>query len=539
MSDPASRIYVGQGFVVRPALENAINHIKKILKVHPQMIALLEFTSQGEHHRQIDVALVGPGGVDLIEIKNKHGVVEGSPEGPWTVTRNGGKEYIVNRKSGVEENPFQQARNTADDLKGYLQDVTNHRIWVCPMVWLPSASPDSQIVGDSFVGHVVGLQEFAESLRSATRRKDAWGGFRYQELPKHFHLKPINMAFLRGCVVEPMNHDGVVGLTILINVAGTQRQIQTDQHGQFDFAVDKGAVIELTIVVPNKYQQPAVLKLKVDQDYGEIDRIVLAECPPTKTEEEIYLEVKEKLQEEMAHRIEKQMQASQRQQGQMGFMIDDLKYQLQQALQRLDEQLSQKSEPQSQVLSLPVQVEQLRIQQYRDERSWQIEQAITHLEEAQPEKKVIESSLELLIEVLASERIRNDRADRQIPMIPVKTVVLEPRLPMESSIPEEEPVDAAFIPDTEVETTRSSTQKFNGLWWLGIFFAMIIVGWLWQERLAKAPIPQQQTTNIEKQEVTPAPVLEEGQTLPGKALDETSDHEMPLPGVPVHSADDP
>lgn len=567
-NDPRSRIFVGQGFRIKPSMEGAIEALVKLLKVYPRMIALLEFTSRGRHRRQIDCALVGPGGIDLIEIKNKRGRVLGSPEGEWTVEWRGLTETFFNLKNGVEENPFDQARKTADDLRDWLMQVVGHKIWVTPLVWMPSADPTSQIAADSYVRHAVGVGHFPSQLRCATRAKSAWGAFDYLELPRHFQLKPLNLAFLRGCVIESVDHSGVSNVTVLIRAGGEEREVRTDEYGQFDFAVDKGMAVEVAVVVPDRYTQPPVLTVTPQLDYQDMGKIVLTERPRSKTEEEIREEERARLTEEMRTRLEGQAREAQGTYFQMGLVIDDLNRRLRDTLLHLAERermlkTQQTHAEEGQLLPLPVQVQrsaEIATLQRQRERVTQTLHSLTQTDPDQTQEAV-RQGVEVLSDVAVTSRLALSNTRSSV--LPVKAVQVTACAPMEvpafdglgsdqhdseplsshARTEDDEIVDAQFQPFEEERPTiaweaqtapssaaPSASKRAAWPWALGIgAVAALGVGWtLFQASEAgKASPAEERAVAVE---AVDAP-------LPGKPVDEVHDSDLPLPGVPVSEED--
>lgn len=546
-SDPRSRMFVGQGFTVRPSQELAIQSIEQLLKLYPQMIAMLEFTSKGRHRRQIDCALIGPGGVDLIEIKNKRGVVHGTPEGQWTVTSSYGTEAFFNMKNGVEENPFNQARNTADDLRDWIQSRVGRKVWVSPLVWLPSADPASQIEHDSFVRHVVGLSALPSRLRSSVKQENAWGRLNYLDLPRQFDLKPIDLSFLKGKVIEPLDHAGVAGVHVIARAGDESVETATDEHGQFSVMATKGSTVEVAFAVPGRYVTPDVLKSVAELDYVELPKVTLVARTPDKTEEAIREEARQQTIQETEARVAAQLRQSAASfrdvQAQMGMVIDDLQRQLRDALLRVTEQeqtlrqqrVAQKNTPN---LPLPILVQQashaLELQQQRQ----QVTAALKGLSNARKDEQqeAAQHSLEVLSGMTAATRYQLTQA--ATPALTVKEVKVLAREPEPVPAFDAEPVDTAFqvIAEPPVETAQatpvpaepvistlpSQVGKPKWPWVMGaLVVGLVALGALWQSQQSRSAARQ----------LLVEPAVSGAEALPGVP----SNHAGPngLPGVPV------
>ena len=115
-----SRSYAGSAHTVADLPKSLYEELKFLLAERPDAFALLEFTSPGHQHRQVNCGAVSPGGVDLTEIKHKLNPVQGTADGAWATDDGGQLNTFSNRKAGRTENPYQQASSTADDLAGGL-----------------------------------------------------------------------------------------------------------------------------------------------------------------------------------------------------------------------------------------------------------------------------------------------------------------------------------------------------------------------------------------------------------------------------------
>lgn len=565
-STPRDRIFVGQGFVVKPNLQGAVQYVELLLKHYPHMIAMLEFTSKGRNHRQIDCALVGPGGIDLIEIKNKHGVVRGTPEGEWTVTYRGRTEGFFNTKNGIEENPFNQARNTTDDLKDWIKkDLGVSGVWVSPTVWLPSADPKSVIERDSFVWHAIGNQALASKIRSATKAQSCWGSFNYHKLPELFALKPIDLTFVHGRVVEPSKHAGMPDIRVIVDVDGERAETCTDTHGQFDFSVKKGSRFTVSFAVPTSFVQPDTLEAQATLDYERLEPLILGERPPTKTEEQIREEEWHQVQQEVEARVNARLQRSQQEwsdsQAKLSMVIEDLQAQLLDTLLHLDDrertlrkQLAEQKVRQER-LPLPVQVQQatqaVQLQQQREQITEALERLNTQGNESQ--KQAVQKSLAVLTEVLTENRYALTQvATPALVMRPVKLIATTPVPLPDIDAPVDEDVNQPEIPSPahasqpESIATKAASESIaleatltptpipasrpRPLWpWLaGVVVIALGLGAFWQ---------LQRGSTAQAEVVQPQSVSGTHETLPGVSVNDALTDDA-LPGVPVSKPKD-
>ena len=138
------------------------------------LFVLLEFHSLGRDRRQIDVAVLGPYGVDVVEVKAKvRGAVIASDNGPWHVRRDDGGTEALPLNGAAGENPYDQAARTAEDFRRWLEHGLGVRTQVFPLVLVPLYRRDASLRNRGFVWATNGLSTFKRSLRSLRRYKDA------------------------------------------------------------------------------------------------------------------------------------------------------------------------------------------------------------------------------------------------------------------------------------------------------------------------------------------------------------------------------
>lgn len=146
---------------------------------------LLEFISPGPNGRQVDLAILGPYGIDVIEVKCvRGGTVIVSDHGEWTVRKDGGGTYKIplNEFRGRQENPWDQADNTAKDFEKGLRSQFNGAVWeklkVFPAVLVPEGRPQAYLGSRQFVNGMNGVDELvprSRSLRSYRESSEVWG----------------------------------------------------------------------------------------------------------------------------------------------------------------------------------------------------------------------------------------------------------------------------------------------------------------------------------------------------------------------------
>lgn len=140
------------------------------------LYVLLEFHSKGHRQRQIDLAVLGPYGIDVVEVKAKvGGAVLADPNGPWHIRRDDGQIEAIPLNGAARENPYAQASNTAGDFKGWLESELGIFTKVFPLVLVPQGRRDSNLRNRGYVWTANGLDSFRSSLRSQRP---------YRELPE-------------------------------------------------------------------------------------------------------------------------------------------------------------------------------------------------------------------------------------------------------------------------------------------------------------------------------------------------------------------
>lgn len=270
-----SRIYAGSAHTVADLPASLYEELKFLLADRPDCYALLEFTSPGSHHRQVDCAVVSPGGIDLIEIKHKLNPVRGSADGAWETDDGGHLNEFSNRKAGRTENPYQQASNTADDLALGLANklrLRREQLKVYPMVLIPEAHPDCQIGGHSRVHLALGSDALGKTLR-AFNWKPVWSIHDYGQLPALLGLTAIELGSVVGCVMDAETTLPLRG--IKINVATRAEPLETNFRGGFHFMAPLGADFAL-VLEPGTLHQVTEVQIQVSHRHIDLGNVPVA-----------------------------------------------------------------------------------------------------------------------------------------------------------------------------------------------------------------------------------------------------------------------
>ncbi|HEX2864339.1 MAG TPA: carboxypeptidase regulatory-like domain-containing protein, partial [Deinococcales bacterium] len=205
-------------------------------------LVLLEFHVVDGDGRQADAAILSPRGVDLIEVKDKLGRVVGRANGTWTVTGPDGTPVpFSNKKAGVQENPYDQALKTAQDLGAFLARETGYRrLGVYPLVLVPSANPLSTFEKRADVHLANGVDELNTpgTLRAQNPKypkSSAWAPEAMDSVPRLLGLTEVGLSILYGRVVAADSGEPVPGAQVTLS-GGTDEPVRvtTDLSGKFE-----------------------------------------------------------------------------------------------------------------------------------------------------------------------------------------------------------------------------------------------------------------------------------------------------------------
>lgn len=166
-----ARLFVPTGFEASKVSPDLYHDL--LTELSEDTYVLLEFHSGGRDQRQIDVAVLGPYGVDVVEVKAKTGgAVIASANGPWKIRGDDGSFEAIPLNGAARENPYDQVERTADDFKRYLETELRLFTRVFPLVVVPSYRRDHNLRNRGFVWAANGLKNFKLSLRSQRLYKD-------------------------------------------------------------------------------------------------------------------------------------------------------------------------------------------------------------------------------------------------------------------------------------------------------------------------------------------------------------------------------
>lgn len=161
-----ARLFVPAGFEAASVSPELYAWLRTSLPA--ETCVLLEFYSPGPKQRQVDLAVLGPYGVDIVEVKAKTGgAVVAHPNGPWQMVYDDGSTEPIPLNGAAGENPYDQVLNTARDFEGWLGHVLGGGTKVFPLVVVPHGRRDHNLRNRGFVWAAGGLESFRRSLRSA------------------------------------------------------------------------------------------------------------------------------------------------------------------------------------------------------------------------------------------------------------------------------------------------------------------------------------------------------------------------------------
>ena len=564
---------MGADFQRGDVSEPLFEWLKLFLSHHPETLALLEFTSPGRNRRQVDCALIGPGGVDLIEVKNKRGVVRGSADGDWSVEDQTGTFVFSNTKAGRPENPYQQASHTADDLARGLHRITRSPVRVTPLVLVPAPDPRSTVEPrHSRVGLALNISDLRRQLRSANSTSGGgWNGFDSRELPTVLGLRPFDLAFVQGRIVSARTHAGVPDVSVTLHRGDHEESfsVQTNPFGRYTFSSRLNQPLHLDLEVPQQYLQPdpfavnpagrfvGMPDLKL-QDRFSVDELRIA-----------YQQQEQQLQRQFTQRLSVLGEQRLQEHAQLGLLLDELTAELRRAQLRIAG-LEQDAHGQTTSrLALPVQGASHSDSRQPSGQGLQIARTLEHLSSGPVEARraAMEPALKLLaLLTLAGSHARPAAQARGLAL--EYRPELSPRAPV--TLPadhqgweEKNPADVIDIdsfvvseepPDTEPPVTVAGEAKksrpMGQVWLLTGMAGLALLGggllaWNRQSSVQDGPLTsprqaaQEQATHLPETALDAAPIPPEptpgAERLPGVAADAPlpSAGDALLPGVPV------
>ena len=249
-SSDVARVFAPPSFV---AEDVSPKWIDAMYGLPDDVVVALEFGSPGTDKRQVDTAILGPHGIDVVEVKNKRGTVIAQDHGPWIIDEDDGRrtEIPLNTFKQRRENPWDQADNTATDFKNGI--VTLHgyprNAKVFPVVAIPEGRAATRLRWRQFVNGVNGVEDLPKKLRSlrphnATKgeHRAVWTHDDRLRLVDRLGLIEVGIATVEGTVIDARSGTSVLGASISVN--GTR--VTSDDKGRFRFAVPAGThVVEV------------------------------------------------------------------------------------------------------------------------------------------------------------------------------------------------------------------------------------------------------------------------------------------------------
>lgn len=234
-------------------------------KLDDDVVVMLEFQSPGPKRRQVDCAILSPGGIDLVEVKDKRGVIQASPNGRWKVTLRDETQDIFNIKDGIEENPYDQAERTADDVKKGIKETFKLQPHVYPMVLVPRRNPASRFEPPHYVVKAAnGMDEFKLALRAMDRSlsNPTWRPSSYSVIPEKLGLGEVGLAYLEGKVTNARTNQTIPGAIVTFTGDGLKEELElrVSSDGHFKAVVPVGEVNLRVIAngfLPNEYPHNA------------------------------------------------------------------------------------------------------------------------------------------------------------------------------------------------------------------------------------------------------------------------------------------
>lgn len=279
-----ARIYAPHSFKASSVNANFYRYLESL---DDQAVVLLEFVSQGSNHRQVDCAILSSGGVDLLEVKDKRGRIEGYAAQPWTVIdARGHRNEIVNKKGGQRENPFEQAANTAQDFERYLSTILGRpKLPVYPLVVIPEPHPESRFEQHNQTYVANGVEEIGKKLRAYQKRYERRGltSSEIQKVIQHLALSQVGLALLEGRVVDRETGRGVPGVEVRFtgDHLAEGLSVLTDDQGSYQATLPVGDV-QIRLVPPKPFEE-RTFNYQAHQGQNQVQEVDLIATAPMQT----------------------------------------------------------------------------------------------------------------------------------------------------------------------------------------------------------------------------------------------------------------
>lgn len=246
-----------------------------------EYVALLEFHAPSASNgpsREVDLAIAGHYGLEVIEIKNISGAVVASINGEWVAKQRGKPNYVIPLNGARRENPYDQADENANQLGAWIRAANlSSSVTTFPAVLIPEHHPESNLPVRSFVRAYNGVDDMARNLRSMRSFKGsrpAWNPGQWHELAKRLDLAEVGWAKLEGLV----RADAVAKQSVrkaLVRVG--QKEIETDKNGSFSLSLPVGAY-EVRVSAPPGFLDDE-REIRLGQGPNRIE-IILQAVPP-------------------------------------------------------------------------------------------------------------------------------------------------------------------------------------------------------------------------------------------------------------------
>jgi hypothetical protein len=252
-----ARIFAATGFKASDLPADLYHYLQRLPN---DFYVLLEFISPGPRARQVDCAIVGPLGVDVVELKRHQGAITTDPNRPWPVVYKGKTTYIVNTRNGVEENPYQQAENTSDDLKGWVHKTIDNKVRFAATVLVAKRNPATVHERHNYVSFANGVDELPAQLRNL--RPYAQGVLEPSVrdlIVERLHLSEVGLSLFRGIVQNGASGQPLSGIRVAVD--GIPEELLTDRNGEFSFVFKHGEEARVRILPPDGYHKHEVVEM--------------------------------------------------------------------------------------------------------------------------------------------------------------------------------------------------------------------------------------------------------------------------------------
>lgn len=251
-----SRILVGDNFTVS---QLPVEFFQYLQALPDEITVLLEFVSPGAANRQVDAALLGPGGIDVIELKRYRGVIAGDANGPWIETFGSQQKIISNQRGASEENPYTQAQNTSDDLKQWVQRAIGRTIRARATVLVVPGNQASLVRAHNYVKFANGVGALERLLFNRQHSTSPHLSPKDIDLiVAQLRMQRLGASTFRGVVQDAMTGTPLSG--VQVQVEGFEEPLRTARDGSFSFIFRRGETVNIRILSPAGYHEYEVVE---------------------------------------------------------------------------------------------------------------------------------------------------------------------------------------------------------------------------------------------------------------------------------------